>query len=139
VKILRSTPLCLLFAAFCARGRSPIQQAPPKAFNLINPLQGSVQAQRAGAKLFARECASCHGPNRQRGGKAPPLNCADVYRTTSGSLFWVLRNGSLRRGMPSFAHLPEPERWQIVTFLQEVTVENGVPRRSSAREERYGR
>jgi mono/diheme cytochrome c family protein len=139
VKILGSTPLCFLFAVFCARGGSPIQRAPPKAFRLINPLHGSVQAQRAGAKLFARECAACHGLNRQGGGKVPPLNRADVYRTIPGSLFWVLRNGSLRRGMPSFAHLPEPERWQIITFLQEVQAENAVPRLSSPREERYGR
>ena len=138
MKILGSTPLCFLFAAFCARG-SPIQQAPPKAFNLINPLQSSVQAQRAGAKLFGRECAACYGPNRQGGGKAPPLNRADVYRATPGSLFWVLGNGSLRRGMPSFAHLPEPEHWQIITFLQEVKAENAAPRRNSPREERYGR
>jgi len=25
----------------------------------------------------------------------------------------------LHRGMPSFAHLPEPQRWQIITFLRE--------------------
>jgi len=30
----------------------------------------------------------------------------------------VLRNGSLRHGMPSFAHLPEQQRWQIVTYLK---------------------
>jgi hypothetical protein len=27
---------------------------------------------------------------------------------------------SLRRGMPSFAHLPESQRWQIITFLREM-------------------
>jgi hypothetical protein len=30
----------------------------------------------------------------------------------------VLTNGSLRGGMPSFASLPEPERWQIVEYLK---------------------
>jgi hypothetical protein len=33
-------------------------------------------------------------------------------------MFWVLENGSLHHGMPSFAHLPAPERWQIITYLQ---------------------
>jgi hypothetical protein len=42
-----------------------------------------------------------------------------MFDASPGTLFWVLRNGSLRRGMPSFAHLPEPARWQIITFLQD--------------------
>jgi len=50
--------------------------------------------------------------------KAPPLNQADVQAAPAGALFWVLRNGSLKRGMPSFAHLPEAQRWQIVTYLK---------------------
>jgi mono/diheme cytochrome c family protein len=100
-------------------GGSPIQQAPERAASLINPLRGSTRAQRAGAKLFGVECAACHGTKRQGLGKAPPLDRAAVYQAAPGTLFWVLRNGSLRRGMPSFAHLPELERWQIVTFLQE--------------------
>jgi mono/diheme cytochrome c family protein len=51
-------------------------------------------------------------------GKAPPLNQADVHDASPAALFWVLRNGSLKRGMPSFAHLPEPQRWQIITYLK---------------------
>jgi len=31
---------------------------------------------------------------------------------------WVLKNGSIYQGMPSFAHLPEPQRWEIITFLR---------------------
>jgi mono/diheme cytochrome c family protein len=81
-----------------------------------NPLQGEEQSRRAGAKLYARECAACHGANREGFGKAPPLNRPEVLQSP-GALFWVLENGSLHRGMPSFAHLPEPQRWQIITFL----------------------
>lgn len=37
-----------------------------------------------------------------------------------GTLSWVLRNGSIWHGMPSLAHLPEQQRWEIVSFLREV-------------------
>jgi mono/diheme cytochrome c family protein len=41
-----------------------------------------------------------------------------VREAEPGKLFWILRNGSLRHGMPSFAHLPEEQRWQIVMYLK---------------------
>jgi len=97
---------------------SLVQQAPPKTATISNPLEDNVDARRAGAKLYAKECASCHGQRRSGLGKAPPLDRPDVYNASPGALFWVLRNGSLRRGMPSFAHLPEAQRWQIVTYLR---------------------
>ncbi len=97
---------------------SLVEQAPETASRLRNPFQGNRQAERAGAKLYARECAPCHGLNREGGDKAPPLDQPEVHESSPGKLFWVLRNGSLRRGMPSFAHLPEAQRWQIVTFLR---------------------
>jgi mono/diheme cytochrome c family protein len=94
-----------------------VQRAPQQAAAVANPLASDEHTYRAGAKLYARECASCHGRDRE-GRKAPPLNRAEVYDAAPGTLFWVLRNGSPYRGMPSFAHLPEPQRWQIVTFLK---------------------
>jgi len=103
-----------------ARIGSLVQQAPAGVRNRTNPLAADAQARRAGAKLYARECQSCHGPKREGIGKAPPLDSADVYRAAPGALFWVLRHGSLHQGMPSFAHLPELERWQVITFLLEV-------------------
>ena len=108
---------CLLVAT-AAMAASLVERVPPMAADSVNPLQGSETARRAGAKLYARECAACHGPGREGIGNAPPLNQSEVYAAPPGVLFWILRNGSLQRGMPSFAHLPEPQRWQIITFLQ---------------------
>lgn len=98
---------------------SLIQTAPAKAAKRRNPLATNLDAGRAGAKLYARECASCHSDNREGRRSVPPLNRPDVHSAAAGTLFWVLTNGSLYRGMPSFAHLPEAQRWQIITVLRE--------------------
>lgn len=110
--------LALGIAAWAAGG-SLLHQAPLKFVGRKNPLAGDELARLAGAKLYARECASCHGSSGEGIGKAPPLKRSDVAEAPAGALFWVLRNGSLYRGMPSFAHLPEPQRWAIIAFLQE--------------------
>lgn len=102
-----------------AGGGSLLQQAPAEAVNLQNPMERDRKAREAGAKLYSRECASCHGPRREGLGPAPPLARTDIFRASPGALFWVLRNGSLHHGMPSFANLPEPQRWQIILFLRE--------------------
>jgi mono/diheme cytochrome c family protein len=101
-----------------AGGRSLLQRAEQRGSERNNPFAGGDQDQLAGAKLYTRECAPCHGANRDGVGKTPPLKQAEVYSAPAGTLFWALTNGALRRGMPSFAHLPEAQRWQIITFLQ---------------------
>lgn len=103
------------------------------AAHIDNPYEGNERARRAGAKLYARECAACHGQEREGRGKAPPLNRPEVGKAQPGALFWILRNGSLRRGMPSFAHLPEAQRWQIITYLQGcITPRSDTLRRGAA-------
>ena len=114
--------LLVALVAFAGPRGSVIQQAPIEARALSNPYDGDPRALRAGARLYARECASCHGPNAGGMGKAPSLVSADVAGSP-GALFWVLRNGSLNRGMPSFAHLPESRRWQIISYLETLRVQ----------------
>jgi hypothetical protein len=52
------------------------------------------------------------------GKKGPSLREEEVQRASPGALFWVLTNGVVRRGMPVWSKLPEPQRWQIVSFLK---------------------
>jgi mono/diheme cytochrome c family protein len=119
---MRSTRIISLLIgagiAAAAAGGSLIQRTPATAAARLNPVAGNSQAISAGAKLYERECSACHGAAREGRSKAPALDQPEVRGAAAGTLFWVLRNGDLRRGMPSFAHLPEAERWQIITFLQ---------------------
>src|SRR5262249_16928657 len=122
----RRTPMislrigCLLIGTVLAGagGGSLLQNVPAKAARKQNPFEGSDAAKLAGAKLYARQCASCDGQNREGRDRTPPLAHSEVYQAKAGTLFWVLTNGEIGRGMPSFAHLPGEQRWQIVTFLQ---------------------
>ena len=104
----------------CAAGRcTPLRKAPEVARQAGNPYEGQAVAAQAGARLFRRHCASCHGSDAKGGvGKAPPLLSAEVKAAQPGALFWVLRNGSLGSGMPSFSWLPDERRWQIITWLR---------------------
>lgn len=113
---LLSGPCVLALAA--TGGETPLQQTPVRAASVVDPLANSEGTRRAGAKLYARECAACHGADAEGRGKALPLIAPEVDEAAPGALFWVLTNGSLRRGMPSFAHLPEAQRWQIVEYLK---------------------
>jgi hypothetical protein len=55
--------------------------------------------------------------------KGPTLLGEEVQQATPGTLFWILSNGVVRRGMPVWSKLPEQQRWQIVTFLQSLKVQ----------------
>jgi mono/diheme cytochrome c family protein len=96
----------------------PVDRAPAKSAAWPNPYDSQDGAKQAGAKLYQRHCAACHGSKAAGRGGAPALASPDVRTAAPGALFWVLRNGSLRRGMPSFSHIPEKQRWQIVTYLK---------------------
>ena len=111
--------LCLILAMCASGNHTPLlKQAPPKEANRPNPYQDQERARQAGQKLYQRECSSCHGRDAQGTGRAPGLVSLRLRQAPPGAIFWVLRNGSLWRGMPSFSHLPEQRRWQIVTYLK---------------------
>jgi len=93
-------------------------KAPEKARNRQNPLATDPDAVAAGRKLFEGHCAECHGDAADGSKKAPSLRADPVQQATPGALFWILTNGVVRRGMPVWSKLPEPQRWQIVSYLK---------------------
>ena len=94
------------------------QNAPPESAAVKNPYQGDLNHARAGAKLFRQSCASCHGTDATGKGKYPNLRAEKVKQAPPGALFWFIRTGAAKKGMPSFNRLPEERIWQIITFLQ---------------------
>jgi mono/diheme cytochrome c family protein len=101
---------------------SELSKAPPKARSKRNPLENYPSAIAAGRNLFARHCAPCHGAGAG-GGKGPSLRAEEVQNSTPGALFWILTNGVVRRGMPVWSKLPEPQRWQLVTYIQSLGIQ----------------
>lgn len=83
-----------------------------------NPFSGQNDAVAAGGRLFADHCAKCHGEDAEGRGKRPSLRSNRVQHATDGEVFWLLKNGNLRKGMPTWASLPEPERWQIIAYVK---------------------
>ena len=96
-----------------------LQSAPARAQARKNPYAGNEDARLAGSKLFQQHCAECHGQNGQGRTDAPSLQTELVRTAPPGALLWFLKNGNLRRGMPSWSRLPEARLWQIVTHLQD--------------------
>ena len=84
----------------------------------MNPLGSDPRAALAGARIFTRNCASCHGKNGQGHQRRPSLRTARVRKATDGELQWLLRNGALTEGMPSWSNLPEAQRWQVISYLR---------------------
>ena len=113
--------LCVLcgMVLLGAESRKPLLQQPPiQQVERTNLYDQQPAAAKAGRKLFERECSTCHGKEGQGTSRAPSLLTRQVKQASPGALQWVLRNGEIRQGMPSFAHLPEEQRWQIVTYLK---------------------
>jgi mono/diheme cytochrome c family protein len=102
---------------------SEISKAPEKARVKRNPLEKDPEAPAAGRILFEQHCAECHGDNAEGGKKAPSLRAAEIQTAEPGAIFWVLTNGVVRKGMPVWSKLPEPQRWQLVSFIKSL----GIP------------
>jgi high-affinity iron transporter len=99
----------LLIAAY------PIPVAPKRLPNLAH-----------GAALYKAQCASCHGATGGGDGALAatldpkPIAFSDPERARSRSLmalFQVVSQGVSGTSMPSFASLPEADRWDLAFFI----------------------
>lgn len=117
----------LIFSSLVARAASDslLERAPDSDRKRINPYANQSDAAAAGSRLFSDHCAKCHGADALGRGKKPSLRSREVQQAADGEIFWLLRNGNLRRGMPSWSSLPEPSRWQIITYIKSLGESTG--------------
>jgi mono/diheme cytochrome c family protein len=117
--------LCFLCSAQTNPGKkesasvyNELEKAPAKYRAKVNPLEKDPDAVAAGKVLFEEHCAECHGENAFGSKKAPSLRAEEVQAAPPGSLFWILTNGIVRKGMPVWSKLPEPQRWQLIRYIK---------------------
>ena len=108
-----------------------LAKVPAKASAKRNPLESDPEARATGAKLFARHCAECHGENANGAKKGPSLRAPEVQQATPGTLFWLLTNGVVRKGMPVWSKLPDPQRWQLVSYIKSLGDSSNPDRREN--------
>jgi mono/diheme cytochrome c family protein len=99
-----------------------IDKAPQKARARFNPLASDPEAAMAGRILFERHCTQCHGNAAEGGHHGPNLRAPEVQNATPGAIFWILTNGIVRHGMPVWSKLPEPQRWQLVSYIKSLGI-----------------
>jgi mono/diheme cytochrome c family protein len=115
----------LLSAAIllAAAGSDWMSQVPTRDQQRTNPFRDQPQAIQAGRLLFEDHCAQCHGDKAEGKGKRPSLRTSRIQSEASeGAVHWLLLNGNVRHGMPSWSKLPDQQLWQLVSFLRSLKV-----------------
>ena len=107
-----------LFGLAASAQQSTFRNAPAAESSKKNPYAGNALAAAAGKTLYSKNCAQCHGNNRQGMGPAPALDSQQVQAAKPGELFWFIENGKPSSGMPAWPTLTKQQKWQVVTFLQ---------------------
>ena len=116
--LLACVPAAALLMA--AANGAWLKKVPAADHAKVNPVAGQPEAIAAGGNLYQNNCAQCHGADATGRGSRPALRSARIAGATDGDLYWLLRNGVPFRGMPSWAKLPEGQRWQIIAYLRSI-------------------
>ena len=99
-----------------------------EAQKLKNPEANNAETLDAGKKLYARYCASCHGPNgKGDGGMAlsggTPSDLTDEmwdYGSTDGEIFVAIKEGVSADMLSYKEKLNDKQIWQVVHFLRSI-------------------
>lgn len=113
------------FVAAAASAPPSEWKAPARAAKKKNPIPADAASIALGKKLYAKECASCHGAKGLGDGPSakdlerPAGNLADpkMWKQTDGELYWKTTEGN--KPMPNFGQLlSDEQRWHIVNYLR---------------------
>ncbi len=122
LRILLLTALMVLITpilAVAAADGAWLRKVPARDHEKQNPYVARADAVAAGRIVFKDHCAKCHGENAGGTKKRPSLRSARVQQeATEGDLHWLLVNGNMGRGMPSWSRLGDPQIWQVITYVR---------------------
>lgn len=123
--MIRRRSLTLLLALlpgamlFGADDGSWTKNVPASDHEKVSPYRGQEDAIAAGRRIFLDRCSHCHGEDAEGTKKRPPLKSERVqHQASEGDLHWLLMNGNMRKGMPSWAKLPDQQLWQVISYLK---------------------
>jgi mono/diheme cytochrome c family protein len=106
-------------ALFGAADGSWLKSVPARDHERTSPYRDQPDAIAAGRRIFVDRCSHCHGENAEGTKKRPPLRSERVReQATEGDLHWLLVNGNMRKGMPSWAKLPDEQLWQVIAYVK---------------------
>jgi mono/diheme cytochrome c family protein len=109
----------LCVAGFGAADGSWLKNVPARDHEKTSPYHDQSDAIAAGRRVFLDRCSHCHGEEAEGTKKRPPLKSERVqHQATEGDLHWLLVNGNMRKGMPSWAKLPDQQLWQVISYLK---------------------
>lgn len=112
------TALCGIAMASLPDG-SWLSKVPQAEHQKTNPYRGQPDAIAAGRRIYEDHCRKCHGDNGEGTKKHPPVRSDIVQQiATEGDLHWLLVKGYMKKGMPSWSKLPDPQLWQLITYLK---------------------
>ncbi len=115
-----------------ARNHAAMMGGVPAPYtHLTNPLPRTAATIERGAKVYAENCASCHGPSGYGDGPAAsnlnprPANLAWLSRMAMSRwdpfMFWTVSEGGVPVGsaMPSFkTSVSVADRWAVIGYIQ---------------------
>lgn len=119
IRILMFMVVALASCVAAEADGSWMKKVPPREHERVNSFHGDPGAVSAGKRLYGNHCASCHGENAEGKKKRPALTSERIQQqATEGDIHWLLVNGNMGRGMPSWAKLPDPQLWQLITYIR---------------------
>jgi mono/diheme cytochrome c family protein len=122
--------ILLLFSALAVSASSNgawMNKVPERDRDKQNPYGDQADAIAAGQRIFHDHCAHCHGADAEGTKKRPSLRTERVQQqATEGDLHWLLVNGSMVAGMPSWSKLGDPQIWQVITYVRSLKVEQAA-------------
>jgi copper resistance protein D len=116
--------LCLVLSWLAMR--PAIEPAYPTTFFAAAEPYASPSV-RHGARLYADNCALCHGAGGKGDGPAAAaltarpadLTAPHLFAHTEGDLFWWVSRGKGNGVMPGFAGVMSPaDRWDVINFIR---------------------